>query len=132
MVSYDFSGKVALVTGAAHGMGRTHAQHYARHGADVVCLDICENKPSVPYDLGTNEELKETARLVEDEGAKALTVEADVSNEDEVEAAVEQAIDHFGKVDILANNAAVESLAELTQMDKAMWDELIDTNLKGV
>ncbi|WP_256290056.1 mycofactocin-coupled SDR family oxidoreductase [Halobellus inordinatus] len=132
MPEYDFSGKVAFVTGAAHGQGRSHAQHYAKHGADVVALDINHNKDTVPYDLGTSDELDETASLVEDEGQEALTVEADVSDEAEVEAAVEAAIDEFGRIDILANNAGIESMAEATEMDEAIWDELIDTNLKGV
>ncbi|MFW5955952.1 MAG: mycofactocin-coupled SDR family oxidoreductase [Halorhabdus sp.] len=132
MPEYDFSGQVAFVTGAAHGQGRSHAQHYAKHGADVVCLDVGRNKETVPYDLGTPDELEETAGIVEDEGQEALTIEADVSDESDVEAAVEQAIDHFGKIDILANNAGIESIAEATELDEQMWDELVDTNLKGV
>jgi SDR family mycofactocin-dependent oxidoreductase len=132
MVEYDFSGKVAFVTGAAHGQGRVHAQHYARHGADVVCLDISENMETVPYDLGTPEELEETASMVEDEGQEVLTVRADVSDEAQVEAAVDEALDEFGHIDILANNAGIESISELTQMDEQMWDELLDVNLKGV
>jgi SDR family mycofactocin-dependent oxidoreductase len=132
MVEYDFSGKVAFVTGAAHGQGRSHAQHYAKHGADVVAVDLNRNKETVPYDLGTADELEETVSLVEDEGREALAVEADVSDEAEVQAAVEEAIDEFGQIDILANNAGIESIAEATEMDEATWDELIDTNLKGV
>ena len=132
MPEYDFGGKVALVTGAAHGQGRSHAQHYARHGADVVCLDIGEDKSSVPYELGTSEELEETASLVEDEGGEALTIEADVSNEAEVAAAVDEAVDHFGKVDVLANNAAVITISDMVQLDEREWDDVVDTNLKGV
>jgi SDR family mycofactocin-dependent oxidoreductase len=132
MPEYDFSGKVAFVTGAAHGQGRFHAQHYARHGADVVCLDIGENMETVPYDLGTPAELEETASLVEDEGQDALTVQADVSDEAQVEAAVDEALDHFGHIDILANNAGIASFTDLVEMDEAMWDEMLDTNLKGV
>jgi SDR family mycofactocin-dependent oxidoreductase len=132
MVEYDFSGQVAFVTGAAHGQGRSHAQHYARHGADVVAVDLNENKDTVPYDLGTSDELAETARMVEDEGQQALTVEADVSQEAEVQGAVEEAVDEFGHVDILANNAGIESIAEATEMTEETWDELVDVNLKGV
>jgi len=132
MVEYDFSGKVAFVTGAAHGQGRSHAQHYARHGADVVVTDIGHNVDSVPYDLGTSDELEETASLVEDEGQEALAIEMDVRDETQVEAAVEQAVDEMGKIDVLANNAGIESIADAVEMDEAMWDEMIDTNLKGV
>ncbi|PSP26926.1 SDR family mycofactocin-dependent oxidoreductase [Halobacteriales archaeon QH_2_65_14] len=132
MPEYDFSGKVAFVTGAAHGQGRLHAHHYAKHGADVVCLDIGENMESVPYDLGTPEELDETASLVEDEGGEALTVQADTRDEAQVEAAVEKALDEFGRIDILANNAGIATFSELVKLDEAMWDEMLDTNLKGV
>ena len=68
MAEYDFDGKVAFVTGAGHGQGRSHAQHYAKHGADVVVTDICENIESNPYDLSTPDELEETASVIEDEG----------------------------------------------------------------
>ncbi|NHX37475.1 MULTISPECIES: mycofactocin-coupled SDR family oxidoreductase [Halolamina] len=133
MVSYDFSGKVAFVTGAARGQGRSHAQHYAKHGADVVVTDIgSSDVESVPYDLGTSEELEETTQLVEDEGQEALAIEMDVRNEDEVEAAVTEAVDHFGRIDILANNAAVVTVSDLVELDEEMWDQLLDTNLKGV
>ncbi|WP_256290053.1 mycofactocin-coupled SDR family oxidoreductase [Halobellus inordinatus] len=132
MVEYDFSGQVAFVTGAAHGQGRSHAQHYAKHGADVVVTDIGHNTETVPYDLGTSDELDETASLVEDEGQNALAIEVDVRDESQVEAAVEEAIDEFGHIDILANNAGIVTISDLVEMDEATWDEMIDTNLKGV
>jgi SDR family mycofactocin-dependent oxidoreductase len=132
MAAYDFSGKVAFVTGAAHGQGRSHAQHYAKHGADVVVTDIGENMSTVPYDLGTPDELRETADLVEAEGQEALAIEVDVRDESQVESAVEEAVDHFGHVDILANNAGIVTISDLVEMDEALWDEMLDTNLKGV
>ncbi len=132
MPTYDFQGKVAFVTGGARGQGRSHAVAYAKHGADVVVTDICENIETNPYDLGTSDELEETASLIEDEGQQALAIEMDVRNEDEVEAAVEQAIDEFGHIDILANNAGIFNSSEMVEMDEQMWDEMIDTNLKGV
>lgn len=132
MVTYDFSGKVAFVTGAAHGQGRSHAEHYAKHGADVVCVDLCKNKQSVPYDLGTEAELDETVGMVEDAGQSGLAVHADVSDESDVEAAVQEALDEFGHVDILANNAGIATVSDLVQMDERMWDEMLDINLKGV
>jgi SDR family mycofactocin-dependent oxidoreductase len=131
MPEYDFGGQVAFVTGAARGQGRTHAQHYAGHGADVVVTDIGENAESVPYDLGTVDELEETASLVEEEGGEALAIQMDVRDEAEVEAAVERALDEFGRIDILANNAGVESVAEAVEMDETTWDAMLDTNLKG-
>jgi SDR family mycofactocin-dependent oxidoreductase len=132
VVAYDFGGQVAFVTGAAHGQGRSHAQHYAKHGADVVVTDINQNMDTVPYDLGTSDELDETASLVEDEGQEALTIEMDVRDESAVEAAVEEAVEEFGKIDVLANNAGIAHFGDLVEMDEAMWDEMLDTNLKGV
>ncbi|MFD1565824.1 mycofactocin-coupled SDR family oxidoreductase [Haloarchaeobius amylolyticus] len=123
---------MVFVTGAAHGQGESHAVHYAKHGADVVAVDVCQDKATVDYPLGTDDELEGTAEKVREHGGEVLTVEADVSSEAEVEAAVEEAIDEFGGIDILANNAGIESMAAATKMDERMWDELIDTNLKGV
>jgi SDR family mycofactocin-dependent oxidoreductase len=132
MPEYDFDGMVAFVTGAGHGQGRSHAQHYAKHGADVVVTDICENVETNPYDLSTPEELEETVGLVEEEGQDALAIQMDVREAEQVEAAVEQAIDEFGKIDVLANNAGIFNAADATEMSEQQWDEMIDTNLKGV
>jgi SDR family mycofactocin-dependent oxidoreductase len=132
MAEYDFDGKVAFVTGAGHGQGRSHAQHYAKHGADVVVTDICENIESNPYDLSTPDELEETASIIEDEGQEALPIQMDVREEAEVEAAVEEAVDHFGHIDILANNAGIFNASELVELGENQWDEMLDTNLKGV
>jgi SDR family mycofactocin-dependent oxidoreductase len=131
MPEYDFDGQVAFVTGAGRGQGRSHAQHYARHGADVVLTDICENIGTNPYELSTPDDLEETASLVEDEGQQALPIQVDVREEGQVEDAVQQAVDEFGRVDILANNAGIFNASEMTEMDEQMWDEMIDTNLKG-
>lgn len=132
MVEYDFSGQVAFVTGAAHGQGRSHAQYYAKHGADVVVTDVSGDVESVPYDLGTEAELDETASMVEDEGQEALVLDVDIRDEDKVEPAVDEAVDHFGRIDILANNAGIVTISDMTEMDETMWDDMLDTNLKGV
>jgi SDR family mycofactocin-dependent oxidoreductase len=132
MVEYDFGGQVAFVTGAAHGQGRSHAKMYAEHGADVVAMDIAENLDTVPYDMGTDTELEETMEMVEAEGQEALAVTGDVSVEADVEAAVGEAIEHFGHIDILANNAGIGTFSELVELDEASWDEMLDINLKGV
>ncbi len=132
MPEYDFSDKVAFVTGASRAQGRSHAVHYARHGADVVVTDICENIETNPYELGTSDELEETASLVEEEGGEALAIEMDVRSEEEVEAAVGEALDEFGWIDFLANNAGIFNSSEMVELDEQMWDEMIDTNLKGV
>ena len=132
MPQYDFSDQVAFVTGAAHGQGRSHAVTYAKNGADVVITDICHDIDTNPYELGRREELEDTASMIQDEGQEALVIEMDVRNEDEVQSAVEAAIDEFGHIDILANNAGIFNSAEMTKMPEDQWDDMIDVNLKGV
>jgi len=131
MPEYDFGGKVAFVTGAARGQGESHALAYADHGADVVALDIGESKEGVPYNLGTSDELEATVAGVEDRGQEGLAIEADVSRAAAVEAAVEAALDEFGRIDVLANNAGVTTFGKALDIDETTWDALLDTNLKG-
>lgn len=132
MPKYDFSDKVAFITGAARGQGRSHALQYAENGADVVLMDINDNLESVPYDLGSRDELDSVVEEIEEKGQNALAVEGDVSAETDVESAVEQALDRFGHIDILANNAGILSLSDTVEMDERMWDEMLNINAKGV
>jgi SDR family mycofactocin-dependent oxidoreductase len=132
MPEYDFSDKVAFVTGGARGQGRNHAVQYAKYGADVVVGDICKSLDTVPYELSTRGELEETVEMIENEGRQAVGVEMDIRDEGAVADAVERAIDEFDRIDILANNAGVNSSAPLLQMEEEMWDEMLDTNLKGM
>ena len=132
MPEYDFSDKVAFVTGGARGQGRNHAVQYGKYGADVVVGDICKSLDTVPYELSTRGELDETVEMIENEGQQAVGVEMDVRDEGAVADAVERAVDEFDRIDILANNAGVNSSAPLLQMEAEMWDEMLDTNLKGM
>lgn len=132
MPEYDFSGQVAFVTGAARGQGRSHAVAYAEHGADVVITDICEDLETSDYPLATKDDLQTTAELIEEEGQDVLPIKMDVRDDDQVKAAVEEAIEEFGKIDILANNAGIWNLEFLHEMSEQRWDEMMDTNLKGV
>jgi len=129
---YDFSGQVAFVTGAARGQGRSHAVAYAEHGADVVVTDICDSLATADYPLGTTADLEETAELIEREGQEALPLEMDVRDEAQVQAAVERAVEEFGRIDVLANNAGIWNLEYLHEMSEQQWDEMLDTDLKGV
>jgi SDR family mycofactocin-dependent oxidoreductase len=131
MPEYNFENKVAFVTGAAHGQGRSHAKHYAKHGADVVITDVNNDLEAVPYAMGSSEELEETANIVEEQGQEVLAMEVDVRNETEVEEAVETAVDEFGHIDILANNAGVVTVGDSVEIDEQAWDTVLDTNLKG-
>lgn len=130
--TYDFTGQVAFITGAARGMGRSHAIAYAEHGADIVAVDICENRPDVPIELGTRDQLNETVERVEATGSDALALEADVTDETAVTSAVERATDRFGRIDILANNAGIGDFETLCDLPETRWDAVLDINLKGV
>src|SRR5437879_4180085 len=93
-----FAGKVAFVTGATSGIGRATAIAFAQEGASAVVADISE------------EGIRETARLIEDVGNRALAVKCDVTKADDVKAALDQAVKTFGRIDVAFNNAGVEQL----------------------
>jgi NAD(P)-dependent dehydrogenase (short-subunit alcohol dehydrogenase family) len=116
-----FEDKVALVTGAASGIGRGSAQAFAHEGAKVVVADVTE-------DGG-----RETVKLIEDAGGQATFVKTDVSKAADVEALVNEAISTYGRLDYAHNNAGVLGKARpVHETDEADWDRLISINLKGV
>jgi NAD(P)-dependent dehydrogenase (short-subunit alcohol dehydrogenase family) len=131
MPEYDFTDRVAFVTGGARGQGRSHAVAFAEHGADVVVVDSCETVSSSQYEFASEDELDETVAAVEDAGGEALGLVADVRDEAAVEAAVDRALDRFGRIDVLGNNAGVWSVSTLLDMDEEMFDQTMATNVKG-
>jgi len=130
--SRSLQGQVAIVTGGARGQGRTHAVALAEHGASVVVCDGPAGISSVPYALGSDAELAETVAAVESAGAAGLAIRADVRRRADVERVVTQALDRFGRVDILVANAGIVSQGKLWELSDTAWQELIDTNLTGV
>jgi SDR family mycofactocin-dependent oxidoreductase len=127
-----FVGRVALITGAARGQGRSHAKELARLGADVAVTDLCRDLDSVGYPLSRPDDLAETVRLVEEQGRRCLSAVADVRD---LEAMVELADgvrSELGSLDILVANAGISTLGSICTMDAAQWSETIDTNLTGV
>lgn len=116
-----FDGKVAIITGAAGGIGRATAVRLASEGASVVAVDL------------TREALSETVAAVEAEGADAVAVSADVTRSDEVERYVNAAVEAFGGVDVLFNNAGIEGVfAPLESYPEDVFDQVLDVNVKGV
>ncbi|MGM7645926.1 SDR family NAD(P)-dependent oxidoreductase [Nocardia sp. JW2] len=100
-------GKIALVTAAARDQGRAHAVTCAREGADVIVIDLAGQLSTVPYPMGTADELAETVELVEKQGRRALAVEADVRDQAALDRAVSRGIAEFGRIDILIANAGI-------------------------
>lgn len=116
-----FDGKVAFVTGATSGIGRATALAFAREGASVVVADI------------TADGNRETARMIEEAGGRSLAVVCDVTRADDVRAALNTAVERFGRLDIAFNNAGIEQpVKPAAEIDEDEWDRLMAVNLRGV
>jgi SDR family mycofactocin-dependent oxidoreductase len=128
----ELAGRVALVTGAARGQGRSHAVALAEAGADVVVTDLGADIASVPYELATADDLEETARLVEKAGSRVIAAEADVRDRTVMQEVVAQAIAELGKVDIVVANAGVCGFGAMPELTEQQWDDMLAVNLTGV
>jgi SDR family mycofactocin-dependent oxidoreductase len=128
----ELSGRIGLVTGAARGQGRSHAQALAEAGADVVVTDICRDIDSVPYGLAGADDLAETAQLVEKAGRRAVVVTADVRERADMERVIATAIDELGGLDIVVANAGICGFGEMPTLTQAQWDDMLAVNLTGV
>ncbi|MQY31595.1 (-)-trans-carveol dehydrogenase [Nocardia sp. RB56] len=125
-------GRVALITGAARGQGRSHAVHLARAGADLILIDIARQIDTVSYPMPDAGDLAETARLVSDLGRRAHTAVADVGDGPALRAAVDAAAGDLGRLDIVVANAGISGYGSATQgLSDAAWQNLVNTNLTG-
>ncbi|GAY11621.1 3-oxoacyl-[acyl-carrier protein] reductase [Pseudonocardia sp. N23] len=125
-------GKVALVSGAGRGQGRSHALRLAQEGADVILIDICADISTIGYPMATEDELRETARMVRRLDRRAVIGVADVRKPEEVAAAVDRGLAELGHVDIVVANAGVLSYGFAWELSEQAWDDTVNTNLKGV
>ena len=125
-------GKVAFVTGAARGQGRSHALRMAQEGADIIAVDLCGQIDTVPYPMATPEDLAETVRQVEALDRRIVATQADVRDGAALQAAVDDGVTQLGKLDIVAANAGIASYAAIEDISDEMWDDMIGTNLSGV
>jgi len=123
-------GKVAFVTGAGRGQGRSHAVRLAEEGADIIAVDLCADVPTVNYPMSRPEDLDETVRLVEKTGRRIVAVQADVRERAQQISALEQGLAEFGKLDIVVANAGIAAMSGEPQ--RQAWSDTIDTNLIGV
>ena len=125
-------GKAAVVTGAAHGIGREVALAFAREGADVAGLDIAEGfSPIQRYDTPTRDDLQETGRQVQVLGGRWLELGADIRDLPALRRAADAVKSSFGKLDILAAVAGIQSFKPLLEMADDDWDDQIEVNLTG-
>lgn len=122
-------GKVAFITGAARGQGRSHAIRLAEEGADIIAIDLCDQMDSVAYPQGTAEELAETVALVEALDRRIVARKADVRERDQLRAAVAAGIAELGHLDIVVCNAGI---LPIKHMDPSAFIDAMDVDLVGV
>ncbi|MFA5708354.1 mycofactocin-coupled SDR family oxidoreductase [Mycolicibacterium sp.] len=125
------TGKRVLITGAARGMGRSHAVRLAEEGADLILVDLCESLPELEYPLATREDLAETARLVEACGRRAVTQVVDVRDAEALAAAVVDGVEQLGGLEAAVANAGVLTAATWDTTTSAQWRTVVDVNLIG-
>ena len=127
----ELVGQVALVTGAAHGQGRATALALAREGAHVVALDVARALEYPGYGLGTSADLESLRDACRALGAQCLPFAADVRDDAAVSSAVAAAVERFGRIDILFNNAGICAYGRAHELTEEAWDTMLDINLKG-
>jgi SDR family mycofactocin-dependent oxidoreductase len=116
-------GKVALITGAARGQGRSHAVRLAEEGADIIAVDLCQQIDTVPYQLAGPDDLAETTRIVEKLGRRIISRQADVRDLAGLEAVVAEGISELGRLD---------SYGRAWELSEEAWNQVMDVNLTSV
>ena len=126
-------GKVAFITGAARGQGRSHAVRLAEEGADIIAVDLCEAVGDFGYPGATESDLAETVAAVEGLGRRIIAVSGDVRDINAVTKLLDDAVDEFGRLDIVSANAGIAPIPAPSHLiDGQAWQEVIDINLTGV
>ena len=125
-------GKVAFVTGAARGQGRSHAIRRAADGADIIAVDLAGQIDTVPYAMATPDDLAETVKEVEALDRRIHAVTADVRDYGAVKAALDEGVAQLGRLDIVAANAGIFSFGQADVLEEKTWQDMIDVNLTGV
>jgi SDR family mycofactocin-dependent oxidoreductase len=124
-------GKVAFITGAARGQGRSHAITLAREGADIIAVDICAQIGSVPYPMATPEDLAQTVKEVEALDRRIVATDVDVRDYDALKAALDDGVAQLGRLDIVSANAGIFSFGRGEELAEQTWRDMIDVNLTG-
>jgi SDR family mycofactocin-dependent oxidoreductase len=127
----EFAGKVAFITGAAHGQGRATALALAREGARIAAFDLARAMSYPGYQMGSPDELKSLASACGQLGTECLTFSGDVRDDGAVTQAVESTVSRLGRIDILFNNAGICAYGLAHELTEQAWDAMLDINLKG-
>jgi SDR family mycofactocin-dependent oxidoreductase len=126
-------GKVAFITGAARGQGRSHAVRLAQEGADIIAVDVCGPIENLAYPHSTPADLAETADLVQGHNRRIVTAQVDVRDYDALKAAVDGGVEQLGRLDIIVANAGIGTFGnKLHKIRENVWQDMIDVNLSGV
>jgi SDR family mycofactocin-dependent oxidoreductase len=125
-------GKVAFITGAGRGQGRSHAVRLAEEGADIIAVDICRDYETTLYPMSSEADLAETVRLVEALDRRIIATTTDVRDATALSAAVEAGVGELGRLDIVCANAGICTVQTWDEVTPQIWSDTLDTNLTGV
>ena len=131
-MSARLAGKVAFVTGAARGQGRSHAVRLAQEGADIIAVDICGQLDSVPYPMATEDDLRQTVDAVQALDRRIVATKADVRDFERLKQALDDGVSELGRLDIVSANAGIFSIGAGHELSASSWKDMIDVNLTGV
>ena len=126
------AGKVAFITGAGRGQGRSHAIRLAEEGADIIAVDICRDYGTVPYPMATEADLAQTVKAVQALDRRIIATQADVRDAAAVKAAVDDGVAQLGRLDIVSANAGICTIQSWDEVTPQVWQDTLDTNLTGV
>ena len=125
-------GKVAFITGAARGQGRSHAIRLAQEGADIIAVDLAGQVGSVDYPMSTPDDLAETVKEVEALDRRIVATQADVRDYGALKQALDNGVAELGRLDIVSANAGIASYGRAEELPEQTWQDMIDINLTGV
>jgi (+)-trans-carveol dehydrogenase/(-)-trans-carveol dehydrogenase len=125
-------GKVAFVTGAARGQGRSHCVRLAQEGADIIAVDVCEALPGVPYPASTPADLQETVRQVEALDRRIVAAQVDIRDDDKLRGILDDAVGELGRLDVVSAQAGLSHLPmQMHEIPNDLWRDMVDITLTG-